>query len=127
MKRKIFNLIMIVICVLGFTSLLFSNPTFADACSSGVPAEVQAAAGCDGNANELPKVIQTILSIIIFACGTVAVAYIIVGGYNYMTSTGDAGKVEKAKKTIMYAIIGLIICALSFIIVNWVISMVAAA
>ena len=36
-----------------------------------------------------------------------------------MTSTGDAGKVKKAKDTILYALIGLIICVLSFAIVNW--------
>ena len=36
-----------------------------------------------------------------------------------MTSTGDAGKVKQAKDTILYAVIGLIICALAFAIVNW--------
>ena len=38
-----------------------------------------------------------------------------------MTSAGDTGKIEKAKKTILYACIGLAVCALSFAIVNWVI------
>ena len=38
-----------------------------------------------------------------------------------MTSSGDAAKVEKAKKTILYGVIGLVICVLSFAIVNWVI------
>lgn len=38
-----------------------------------------------------------------------------------MTSTGDASKLEKARKTILYAAIGIIICALSFAIVNFVV------
>ena len=42
-----------------------------------------------------------------------------------MTSAGDSSKVEKAKKTILYACIGLVIAALSFAIVNWAISAIA--
>lgn len=42
-----------------------------------------------------------------------------------MTSTGDAGKIKKAKDTILYAVIGLVVCALAFIIVNWAISIVS--
>jgi len=38
-----------------------------------------------------------------------------------MTSNGDATKLEKAKKTILYACIGLAICVLAFAIVNFVI------
>ena len=39
-----------------------------------------------------------------------------------MTSSGDAGKVKKAKDTILYGIIGLVVCVLAFAIVNFVIS-----
>ena len=38
-----------------------------------------------------------------------------------MTSSGDAGKVKKAKDTILYGVIGLIVVALAFAIVNFVI------
>ena len=38
-----------------------------------------------------------------------------------MTSSGDTGKVEKGKKTVIYALIGLVVCALAYAIVNWVI------
>ena len=38
-----------------------------------------------------------------------------------MTSAGDTTKLEKAKKTILYAVIGLAITVLSFAIVNFVI------
>lgn len=48
----------------------------------------------------------------------VAVAMIIIGGIYYATSTGDPGKVTKAKNTIMYASIGLLIVILSIAIVN---------
>lgn len=74
-----------------------------------------------GKDKELQSVVTEILKAIIAAAGIVAVIFIIIGGINYMTSAGDAQKVEKGKKTIIYAAIGLVICALAFAIVNWVI------
>ena len=57
----------------------------------------------------------------------IGVVFVLIGGINYMTSQGDAAKVEKAKKTILYAVIGLVIAALSFAIVNFVIAKIVEA
>ncbi|MBQ7202034.1 hypothetical protein IJS18_01430 [Candidatus Saccharibacteria bacterium] len=57
--------------------------------------------------------------------GIVAVIFIIVGGVGYMTSAGDPSKLQKAKKTILYAVIGLIIVALSAVIINFVMDIVS--
>ena len=92
-----------------------------DPCNSNVPEAVRDAAGCNGNTNGLPNAIVSIIDAVILVSGLVAVAFIIVGGVNYMTSAGDASKTQKAKNTIMYSVIGLIICALAFVIVNFVI------
>ena len=48
----------------------------------------------------------------------VAVIMIILGGIFYVTSNGDAGKVAKAKSTIIYAAIGLAISVAAIAIVN---------
>ena len=72
-----------------------------------------------GDANS--KLIS-ILNAVIGSLGIVAVIVIVIGGILYMTSSGDAGKVKKAKDTILYGIIGLVICALAYAIVNFVIS-----
>ncbi|MBQ3352768.1 hypothetical protein IJG89_00220 [Candidatus Saccharibacteria bacterium] len=66
--------------------------------------------------------ITAILNWVIGILGIVAVIVIIIGGVKYMTSSGDAGKVKSAKDTILYGIIGLIICVLAFAIVNFVIA-----
>ncbi|MBR2831059.1 hypothetical protein IKE83_01745 [Candidatus Saccharibacteria bacterium] len=63
-----------------------------------------------------------IINGVIAALGIVAVIVIIIGGVNYMTSAGDASKVKKAKDTILYGVIGLVICVLAFAIVNFVIA-----
>lgn len=68
--------------------------------------------------------IVDILNVIIGAIGILAVGIVILGGVQYMTSSGDAGKVKKAKDTILYGIIGLIIVALAYAIVNFMIKTV---
>ncbi len=70
----------------------------------------------------LDQSITTILNGIVGVLGIVCVVVMIIGGVNYMTSSGDSGKVKKAKDTILYGLIGLIVCVLSFAIVNFVIS-----
>jgi len=49
----------------------------------------------------------------------------VLGGIFYVTSTGDAGKVAKAKNTIMYAAIGLAISLAAIAIVNTVLGALA--
>ncbi len=71
--------------------------------------------------NTLETDVKTILSAIIGVLGFVCVVVMIIGGVNYMTSSGDSGKVKKAKDTILYGLIGLIVCVLAFAIVQFVI------
>jgi len=67
-------------------------------------------------------IFQSIAAIIIVLVGIVAVVMIILGGIQYSTSQGDPGKVKKAKDTIMYGIIGLIVAILAFAIVTFVLN-----
>ncbi len=70
---------------------------------------------------DLTESITNIINAVIAVLGIVCVVVIIIGGVNYMTSSGDSGKVKKAKDTILYGVIGLVICVLAFAIVNFVI------
>ncbi len=124
MKKYLKIIVIAVFSILGTTTII-SSPTLAadaDVCSTNVPDSVKEAAGCNSNTDSLQSAITNILSAIIGVAGLVSVAYIIVGGIQYMTSSGDSSKTEKAKKTILYALIGLVVCALSFAIVNFAIS-----
>ncbi len=66
--------------------------------------------------------LNTIINIALGVIGFIAVVMIIIGGIQYTTSAGDASKVTKAKDTIMYGIIGLVIALLAYAIVNFVLS-----
>ncbi len=73
------------------------------------------------NGTGLTDIFKNIFNVVIGIVGILAVVMIVLGGINYTTSAGDASKVKKAKDTILYGIIGLIISLLAFAIVNFVI------
>ena len=66
--------------------------------------------------------VGTALNVVLGAAGFVAIIYVIVGGFNYVTSAGNAEKVATANKTIAYAIIGIVIVALAFAMKSFVLS-----
>ena len=70
----------------------------------------------------LDKLIRDIVNIVSIIVAIVAVIMIIIGGFKYITSGGDSGKVSSAKNTIIYAIVGLIVVALAQFIVKFVLS-----
>lgn len=63
---------------------------------------------------------STIANILIFLVGAIAVIMLIWGGLQYVISAGDSKRVESAKSTILYAIIGIVIAILAFAIVSFV-------
>lgn len=74
--------------------------------------------------NDLMKTINTIISVVLGVLGILAVAYIIYGGFMLTTATGDPAKIKKARETIMYGVIGLVVALLAFAIVNFVLTSV---
>ena len=128
MKKIISKIIIILLAsFIGIGPLLYSNASYADTdvCSMSVAPEVYEAAGCGGGKDKLPGTVVNIINAIIAVSSIVAIVFVIVGGISYMTSNGDPGKIEKAKKTILYSVIGLVICALTFAIVNWTIDTIS--
>lgn len=74
---------------------------------------------------DLPAVLNTIINVVLIFLFLVAFAYLIYGGSQFLTSSGDADKVASARNTILYAIIGVIVIALSYVLLNWVINLIS--
>lgn len=72
--------------------------------------------------DDFKTLLGRIMSTLFFILGIAAVIFIILGGYNYATSNGDSGKTKKAKDTILYACIGLILAIMAYAIVGFVLS-----
>jgi hypothetical protein len=67
-------------------------------------------------------IILSAVRILSFIVGVASIIMIIVGGLKYIMSNGDSNSVTAAKNTILYAIIGLAVFAVSQTIVEFVIS-----
>ena len=99
-------------------------------CPDGKISSTNDLSGCKGisnsdnslNSNNLMTTLNQIINVIIGVIGFIAVIVIILGGVQYTTSAGDSGKVKKAKDTIMYGIIGLVVALLAYSIVNFVLT-----
>lgn len=65
--------------------------------------------------------IQTIVNILLYILGAIAVVMIVIGGIRYATSNGDSSSTKAAKDTILYAVIGLIVAIMAYAIVNFVV------
>jgi hypothetical protein len=80
----------------------------------------------DGGPSDLATWLPQVLNLAIGLAALVCVAVLIGSGYMYITAAGDETKVEKATKSLTYAIIGLVICFISVILVEFVLKNVLA-
>lgn len=69
----------------------------------------------------LAGMITLISNSILLLVGIVAVLFLIIGGFQYISSGGNPEQVGKAKNTIFYAIIGIIVALLAYVIVQFVV------
>lgn len=77
---------------------------------------------CDNQNASSDNIVKNIINTLLFIVGAVSVVMIIVGGLMYTTSAGDSGRVTTAKNTITYAVVGLVVSALAFAIVQFVVT-----
>lgn len=77
---------------------------------------------CSGGDKPLSDTISKVIMILSSIVGFVAVIMIIVGGFKYITSNGDANGIASAKHTVIYAIVGLLLVAMAQVIVRFVLN-----
>ena len=71
------------------------------------------------------RIVLNVLADLSLIVGYAAIIFVIFGGYKYIMSTGDSGKVASAKLIITNALIGLVISVLATVIVNTIIAVVS--
>lgn len=72
--------------------------------------------------DDLFGAITGVLNVLLGLAALIAAIFILLGGVQYITSQGDEAAAAKAKNTIIYAVIGLIVIGLAYVIVNFTIS-----
>ena len=77
---------------------------------------LQTGTGTDGIKDAIVAVLTTILNFILL----IAVVYVVVAGIRLIVSGGDEGEKDKAKQTIIYVIIGIIVVLFARVIVTFI-------
>jgi len=65
-------------------------------------------------------IVAAFIEILLRLAGIAAVAYVIMGGFQYVTSQGEPDKASKARSVIMNALIGLVIAISATILVTYI-------
>ena len=71
-------------------------------------------------AKAAPRIGLAIIEILLRISGMVAVGFIIYGGFRYLTSQGEPEAYKNAQKTVINALVGLVIAILAVTIVSFV-------
>jgi hypothetical protein len=125
--KKILQVILIALALLAPVSGLAGVGAVASADSlAGPVGEVcqgvngSAATTCADGGVDLSKILKIVLDILSIVAGVLAVVMVIVSGMKYITSSGEAQAISSAKKTLTYAIVGIVIVAVAQTLVRFV-------
>ncbi len=126
MKKVVLNAIAAALVVLGLGSVATVSPAYAQFLCPDGKTEVDDYSQCTQfDASKIKDrdamtTLNVVINVVIGLVGFIAVVMIIIGGISFATSQGDTAKTTKAKNTILYGIVGLVVALLAFAIVNFV-------
>lgn len=121
--KKILLGLMMGVMVLGGS--LVAVPAMADignVCDDGnISDELKEAAGCtvEEDKTAMPFAVS-LINVVLSLVGLIAVGMIIYGAITYIISTGDAVKLQRAKNSILYGVIGTVVALLAYAIVTFI-------
>lgn len=72
----------------------------------------------NGNIGQVQSFIKNIITALAGIAGLIATGFFVVGGFRYITSSGNPQSLEKAKRTIMYSAGGLAITIGAYVLSN---------
>lgn len=119
--KKILLAMGISLSLLAPVGIVFLNNNYA---SASVKDQITAGVNETGqndrrNVGDIAKVV---INVMLFLVGILAVIMIIYSGIIYVTSSGNAPAISKAKTTLTYSIVGLVVAIFAYAIVNFVIT-----
>lgn len=131
MKKILLSVAVLLLSVTGLSAFTagparaFDSDSAKSAACAGIN-DTFGSSSCstDGKAatKKTNDLITTIVNILTVVVGIVAVIMVIIGGFRFIVSSGDSTSVSGAKKTVIYALIGLIIVVLAQVIVRFVLN-----
>ena len=71
-----------------------------------------------GGVSNVENFIRSVITVLAGLAGLVATGFFVVGGFTYITSSGNPEHLDRAKRTLLWAAIGLGITIAAFVISN---------
>lgn len=105
MRRQANKLLLLTYFTVA-TSVIFSFPALA----------------ADANITQVETFIRSIIQVIAGLAGLVATGFFVIGGFGYITSSGNPEHLDRAKRTLLWSGIGLTIVIAAFVISNIIVS-----
>lgn len=123
MKQKISQYIAGFAIVLGIAATaLPASSVGAINVFGGCGGQGSGTAVCAAKDDQADSILKTVINVLLYIIGIVAVIMIVIGGIRYTTSNGDSSSIKSAKDTILYAVVGLVVAIMAFAIVNFVVT-----
>lgn len=116
-RRKLLSLLPLVAII---AALFVTTPAFAiDSEANDGFTSAFSQLGGDGSA-DLATFLKNAINTLLFIAGITAVVIIVVGAIRFVTSEGDSNQATRARSTVVYAAVGLVVCVASYAIINFV-------
>ena len=116
-----------VYTVLAVPLVAFSQGSGSDVQKGLNDQNLKGAFGSGGllGATDATDLITKVIKLLLLLCFGVAVMFVIIGGYFYITSAGNEETAEKGKKTLINAIIGIVVIVLAYAIINVIVNQIS--
>ena len=71
-----------------------------------------------GNVSQVESFIRNIIQVIAGLAGLIATGFFVVGGFGYITSSGNPEHLDRSKRTLLFSAVGLAIVVGAFVLSN---------
>ena len=72
----------------------------------------------DPNVSSIETFIRTVINVLASLAGLIAAGFFVWGGFGYITSSGNIERLDRSKRTLLHAGLGLVIVLAAFVIAN---------
>jgi hypothetical protein len=94
----------------------------------GLPFVLTSVAFADtAGVSNVESFIKSIITVIAGLAGLVATGFFVMGGFTYITSSGNPEHLDRAKRTLMFSGMGLAITIAAFVISNIIVTLATSA
>ncbi len=102
----------------GCKSTFLTFPTWYHGLATNDDCSIQGPSGEDGLTKFIWKIVLNVLNIMLQLVGYISVGYIIYGGFKYLVGGDSPDQIAAGRKTIINAIVGLVLSFMSVAIVS---------